>query len=179
MGGMFVGAMCAMAGVLVVALPVPVIVSNFEMYYSHTQARAKLPKKRRRVVNVDVSEVRKNRNKLSMPKLSVAGKFGEGLNPSGLVSSGGVAPTPGMGIFAMMSALGTMPIVSQFTQINDLEPSHSPHCKINIMKTMPQTESYKLQQNISSQQRNGSTNFSTPDPTSLPPAQRETITFKL
>ena len=35
--GMFVGAMCAMAGVLVVALPVPVIVSNFAMYYSHTQ----------------------------------------------------------------------------------------------------------------------------------------------
>ena len=31
-------------GVLTVALPVPVIVSNFEMYYSHTQARAKLPK---------------------------------------------------------------------------------------------------------------------------------------
>ena len=27
--GMFVGAMCAMAGVLVVGLPVPVIVSNF------------------------------------------------------------------------------------------------------------------------------------------------------
>ena len=49
--GMFVGAMCAMAGVLVVALPVPVIVSNFAMYYSHTQARAKLPKKRRRVVD--------------------------------------------------------------------------------------------------------------------------------
>ena len=41
----------------------PVIVSNFEMYYSHTQARAKLPKKRRRVVNVDVSEFRKNRTK--------------------------------------------------------------------------------------------------------------------
>ena len=72
--GMFVGAMCAMAGVLVVALPVPVIVSNFAMYYSHTQvkslcnskknikcaiffqARAKLPKKRRRVVNVDLPD---------------------------------------------------------------------------------------------------------------------------
>ena len=52
--GMFVGAMCAMAGVLVVALPVPVIVSNFAMYYSHTQARAKLPKKRRRVLTVDL-----------------------------------------------------------------------------------------------------------------------------
>ena len=38
--GMFVGAMCAMAGVLVVALPVPVIVSNFAMYYSHTQVLA-------------------------------------------------------------------------------------------------------------------------------------------
>ena len=35
--GMFVGAICALGGVLTVALPVPVIVSNFEMYYSHTQ----------------------------------------------------------------------------------------------------------------------------------------------
>ena len=52
--GMFVGAMCAMAGVLVVGLPVPVIVSNFAMFYSHTQARAKLPKRRRRVVNIDL-----------------------------------------------------------------------------------------------------------------------------
>ena len=54
--GMFVGAMCAMAGVLVVALPVPVIVSNFAMYYSHTQARAKLPKKRRRVITLDLPD---------------------------------------------------------------------------------------------------------------------------
>ena len=36
--GMFVGALCALAGVLTIALPVPVIVSNFAMYYSHTQA---------------------------------------------------------------------------------------------------------------------------------------------
>jgi len=66
--GMFVGAMCAMAGVLVVALPVPVIVSNFAMYYSHTQARAKLPKKRRRVVNVDLPDPTKVRAK-GAPKL--------------------------------------------------------------------------------------------------------------
>jgi hypothetical protein len=35
--GMFVGALCALGGVLTIALPVPVIVSNFTMYYSHTQ----------------------------------------------------------------------------------------------------------------------------------------------
>jgi len=74
--GMFVGAICALGGVLTVALPVPVIVSNFEMYYSHTQARAKLPKKRRRVVNVDVSEARKNRTRLSIPKLGMGSKLG-------------------------------------------------------------------------------------------------------
>ena len=35
--GMIVGTLCALGGVLTVALPVPVIVSNFAMYYSHTQ----------------------------------------------------------------------------------------------------------------------------------------------
>ncbi|XP_068241470.1 potassium voltage-gated channel protein Shaw-like [Palaemon carinicauda] len=51
--GMFVGALCAIAGVLTISLPVPVIVSNFSMFYSHTQARSKLPKKRRRVLPVE------------------------------------------------------------------------------------------------------------------------------
>ena len=50
--GIIVGSLCALSGVLVIALPVPVIVSNFSMFYSHTQARMKLPKKRRRVVAV-------------------------------------------------------------------------------------------------------------------------------
>lgn len=40
--GMFVGALCALAGVLTIALPVPVIVSNFSMFYSHTQVRRKV-----------------------------------------------------------------------------------------------------------------------------------------
>ncbi|CAH1775621.1 unnamed protein product [Owenia fusiformis] len=51
--GMFVGSLCALTGVLTIALPVPVIVSNFAMFYSHTQARSKLPKKRRRVLPVE------------------------------------------------------------------------------------------------------------------------------
>jgi len=51
--GMIVGSMCAVMGVLTIALPVPVIVSNFTLFYSHTKARAKLPKKRRRVLPVE------------------------------------------------------------------------------------------------------------------------------
>ena len=50
--GMIVGALCAISGVLTIALPVPVIVSNFTMFYSHTQAREKLPRQRRRVISV-------------------------------------------------------------------------------------------------------------------------------
>lgn len=51
--GMFVGDLCALVGVLTISLPVPVIVSNFSMFYSHTQARFKLPKRRRRVLPVE------------------------------------------------------------------------------------------------------------------------------
>jgi potassium voltage-gated channel Shaw-related subfamily C protein len=40
-------------GVLTIALPVPVIVSNFAQFYSHTQARAKMPKKKRNVLSFD------------------------------------------------------------------------------------------------------------------------------
>lgn len=39
--GLIVGSLCALSGVLVIALPVPVIVSNFSMFYSHTQVRKK------------------------------------------------------------------------------------------------------------------------------------------
>ncbi len=48
--GYMVGGMCALCGVLVLALPVPIIVNNFALYYSHAQAKAKLPKKRKRVL---------------------------------------------------------------------------------------------------------------------------------
>ncbi|KAI3388065.1 hypothetical protein SNEBB_002527 [Seison nebaliae] len=51
--GMLVGGVCAVVGVLCIALPVPVIVSNFAMYYSHMKARSKLPKRRRRVLPIE------------------------------------------------------------------------------------------------------------------------------
>ena len=51
--GMFFGSLCAIMGVLTIALPVPVIVSNFATFYSHVKARAMLPKTRRRVLPVE------------------------------------------------------------------------------------------------------------------------------
>ncbi|PAV79560.1 hypothetical protein WR25_11575 [Diploscapter pachys] len=48
--GRLVGSLCALMGVLTIALPVPIIVGNFSMFYSHAQARSKLPKKRQRVL---------------------------------------------------------------------------------------------------------------------------------
>ena len=45
--GKILGAICACVGVLIVALPVSVIGSNFTLFYSHAQAQLKLPKKKR------------------------------------------------------------------------------------------------------------------------------------
>ena len=42
--GLIVGSLCALSGVLVIALPVPVIVSNFSMFYSHTQVKKSIVK---------------------------------------------------------------------------------------------------------------------------------------
>lgn len=44
--------MCACSGVLIVALPVSVIGSNFSLFYSHAQAQLKLPRKRKQPVLV-------------------------------------------------------------------------------------------------------------------------------
>ncbi|XP_015778295.1 PREDICTED: potassium voltage-gated channel subfamily A member 1-like [Acropora digitifera] len=48
--GRIIGGVCAIFGVLIVALPVSVIGNNFSTYYSHAQARLSLPKKKRRVI---------------------------------------------------------------------------------------------------------------------------------
>lgn len=48
--GRVVGGVCSLCGVLMLALPVPIIVNNFTLYYSHAQAKLKLPKKCKKVL---------------------------------------------------------------------------------------------------------------------------------
>ena len=47
MAGYIVGSVCALCGVLFIALPNPIIVNNFSTYYTHAKAQEKLPKKRK------------------------------------------------------------------------------------------------------------------------------------
>jgi len=80
--GMFVGSLCALTGVLTIALPVPVIVSNFALFYSHTKARAKLPKKRRRVLPVEAVRPKTGSSKRSdmsdLSRFKMGGSAGSG-----------------------------------------------------------------------------------------------------
>ncbi|PIK38224.1 putative potassium voltage-gated channel subfamily C member 1 [Apostichopus japonicus] len=64
--GMIVGAITAIIGVLTLALPVPVIVNNFALYYTHAQARQKLPKKRKRVLVEQQTPLRPNQLSLCL-----------------------------------------------------------------------------------------------------------------
>lgn len=45
--GQMIGSVCSIFGLLIVALPISVIGSNFTLYYAHVKARLKLPKKNR------------------------------------------------------------------------------------------------------------------------------------
>ena len=45
--GKFVGIACAICGLLMVALPVSVVATNFSVYYSYAKARIKLPPKKK------------------------------------------------------------------------------------------------------------------------------------
>ena len=74
--GMFIGSLCAVTGVLTIALPVPVIVSNFATFYSHTKARAQLPKKRRRVMPVEAPRPKGPGAKRDGPGAGGSGPFG-------------------------------------------------------------------------------------------------------
>jgi len=93
--GMFVGSLCALTGVLTIALPVPVIVSNFALFYSHTQARAKLPKKRRRVLPAEVV-----RHKAANRHTAAGG--GGGVLAGALARGGGLTGAAGTGLQSVM-----------------------------------------------------------------------------
>jgi hypothetical protein len=40
--GYLIGSLCVISGMLFMAMPVPIIISNFTAYYSHAKARRKL-----------------------------------------------------------------------------------------------------------------------------------------
>jgi hypothetical protein len=97
---MVVGGLCALTGVLTIALPVPVIVSNFAMYYSHTQARSKLPKKRRRVLPVETVRQQSRPGAAGGPSSTAGGPSsatGGGGFPKGMGGGGGGGFPKGMG----------------------------------------------------------------------------------
>lgn len=55
--GKVIGSICAICGVLIVALPVSVIGNNFSTYYEHAQARLSLPRKKRRLIMGDANRL--------------------------------------------------------------------------------------------------------------------------
>ena len=55
--GKIIGSVCAICGVLIVALPVSVIGNNFSTFYEHAQARLSLPKKKRRLLMGDANRL--------------------------------------------------------------------------------------------------------------------------
>ena len=95
--GMMVGGLCALTGVLTIALPVPVIVANFAMYYSHTQARSKLPKKRRRVMAVEPVRVTRGPGAVGSGPSGAGGGGGRRLNKFGIDNKIGSEPGPSLG----------------------------------------------------------------------------------
>ncbi|KAI1705606.1 ion transport protein [Ditylenchus destructor] len=92
--GMIVGSFCALMGVLTIALPVPVIVSNFAMFYSHAQARSKLPKQRRRVLQPhEIKQPMMASHGRSTTTTLLLNAFGNSAPAAAIASAGAVAAT--------------------------------------------------------------------------------------
>ncbi|KAG9508764.1 Potassium voltage-gated channel protein Shaw [Fragariocoptes setiger] len=73
--GMIVGASCAISGALCVALPVPVIVTKFTLFYSHSKAREILPRQRKRVLTLPPTSASECAQKPSMVALVGASSY--------------------------------------------------------------------------------------------------------
>ena len=67
-GGKLIGGACAICGLLVVALPISIIGSNFNLYYAHAQARLKLPRKKNKVMLNSITSDFSNRSAFSGPR---------------------------------------------------------------------------------------------------------------
>lgn len=63
--GKIIGGACAICGLLVVALPISIIGSNFNLYYAHAQARLKLPRKKNKVLLNSITSDFSNRGNFS------------------------------------------------------------------------------------------------------------------
>ena len=63
--GKIIGGACAVCGLLVVALPISIIGSNFNLYYAHAQARLKLPRRKNKVLLNSITSDFSNRGNLS------------------------------------------------------------------------------------------------------------------
>lgn len=50
LGGRIFGTLCAATSIIITALPISIIGNNFSLYYSHAQAKMKLPKKEKRAM---------------------------------------------------------------------------------------------------------------------------------
>ena len=64
-GGRMIGSVCAIFGLLTVALPISVIGGNFSLYYAHVRARLKLPQKNRRHLQVNMHGLLRQTTSLS------------------------------------------------------------------------------------------------------------------
>ncbi|XP_047123535.1 potassium voltage-gated channel subfamily C member 1 isoform X2 [Hydra vulgaris] len=70
LAGKIIGGFCASFGILVVALPISIIGSNFSFYYSYAKAKMELPKHESKVLN------QKNQNQRLKEKLDETAKSG-------------------------------------------------------------------------------------------------------
>lgn len=84
--GKIFASFCALASIIITALPISIIGNNFSLYYSHAQAKMKLPKKSKKQVisNALMAQSARRSDEISVEEIPVddADKPHEGMNGS-------------------------------------------------------------------------------------------------